>query len=305
MNIINWLEALNRTAPEFPKEKKTDESRFDQSFNFMDTYHYYGITMAWNHEYDNWNDGAKRQYFDSRPDQIDSPTGNYSSSGVAQGTPTGPLLSAIILKNFLKQHPGLSYADDGLFYGNKKFKVQDDPESGIIIKPEKSGWIKWNGVWKKPLKFLGLVYDGKTLKAQTRKGSDLELTQDASYFIQAIDEAETYRKTRKGHSSKELSFESVFKSKYIGWIQSRLYQNTFNLEEFFQNFTYTKALHSWSEQVGEKPGRYKTKLDVFNSSSYASHWLIERCRYEDMPKRKVKLVRQDQPKNQSTVYQIH
>jgi len=47
--------------------------------------------------------------------------------------------------------------------------------ANIEYAEEKSGEIKTAGVWKKVLKFLGLVYDGDKdqLRAETRKGSKL------------------------------------------------------------------------------------------------------------------------------------
>jgi len=84
--------------------------------------------------------------------------------GVAQGSPTGPLLSTQCLTDFLSQRKSLSYADDGFFYSNKDFlvkgesrypgtydprlesyRVVDQPEKGIIFNYTKCGWIKRNG----------------------------------------------------------------------------------------------------------------------------------------------------------------
>jgi len=50
-------------------------------------------------------------------------------------------------------------------------------EWGIQYSPEKSGWVKRDGKWLKPLKFLGLTYDGErdTLTASTREGSTLSI----------------------------------------------------------------------------------------------------------------------------------
>ena len=48
---------------------------------------------------------------------------------------------------------------------------------GIELSPSKCGWVKRNNVWLKPLKFLGLTYDGvaDTLTASTRNGSTLSI----------------------------------------------------------------------------------------------------------------------------------
>jgi hypothetical protein len=56
------------------------------------------------------------------------------------------------------------YGDDGLFAGNE-FVVIMDPDKfgslGIRMHPDKSGWVKRDGKWLKPLKFLGMIYDGE------------------------------------------------------------------------------------------------------------------------------------------------
>lgn len=38
---------------------------------------------------------------------------------------------------------------------------------------EKSGWVKSNYQWLKPLKFLGMQFDGVSFRAATRKGATL------------------------------------------------------------------------------------------------------------------------------------
>lgn len=46
------------------------------------------------------------------------------------------------------------------------------------MSPNKSGWVKYDGKWLKPLKFLGMQYNGETntFSAQTRKGATLAFT---------------------------------------------------------------------------------------------------------------------------------
>jgi hypothetical protein len=65
---------------------------------------------------------------------------------------------------------------------------------GIMFSKEKCGYIKRGGKWLKPLKFLGLVYDGlkDTLSAQTRGGSTLALS-DKEEFLRAYFEQEEHK----------------------------------------------------------------------------------------------------------------
>jgi hypothetical protein len=54
----------------------------------------------------------------------------------------------------------------------------------IKIKEEKSGYVKYEGQWKNPLKFCGLEYNGSTgrIRAATRRGSTMEFD-DISMFL--------------------------------------------------------------------------------------------------------------------------
>jgi len=73
------------------------------------------------------------------------------------------------------------YADDGLLSSPSETsltKFVNDFENllttyGIRISPAKSGWVRQGGKWLKPLKYLGLTYDGDqdSLRASTRNGA--------------------------------------------------------------------------------------------------------------------------------------
>ena len=74
---------------------------------------------------------------------------------------------------------------------NNKIRLKNDPSRGIEIHEGKSGYVKFDGEWKKELKFLGLVYNGKeeTIRADTRKGSKLEIgeeTRDVFALLKAL-----------------------------------------------------------------------------------------------------------------------
>lgn len=136
--------------------------------------------------------------------------------GFPQGSPISPLLCSMILQGTvfaIAENPNLldckitMYADDGLFYGkNLSETILETTESmkqyNLSFAREKSGWIKKDGVWLKPLKYLGLIYDPFAreglgeLRAATRKGATLtfdkykliqELT--AKYLPPVLDEA--------------------------------------------------------------------------------------------------------------------
>lgn len=73
------------------------------------------------------------------------------------------------------------YADDGLVYS----ETDIDPATlrsafgrlGIKLAEAKSHVIKEGGIWRRPIKFLGLTYNGSTntLGSDTRSGTRINL----------------------------------------------------------------------------------------------------------------------------------
>jgi len=182
--------------------------------------------------------------------------------GVPQGAPTSPFLSNISLNDSLLAiwKEIVQYADDGLAYGEKLTqKVIDDMFSsvvfklcGIILSVEKSGWVKREGKWLKPLKFLGLEYDGVTnqLRANTRKGS--KLVYDKASLLEAIEGGlyDTSGSVSGGIPKATQSWEKFAVSKYAGWVLSRLYNGSWNQDEYVQNFSLRYSKGTWvSEYV--------------------------------------------------------
>jgi hypothetical protein len=108
-------------------------------------------------------------------------------------------------------------------------------EMGVEYSPEKCGFVKKDGVWLKPLKFLGLEYDGPSnrLYASTRNGSRLEL-KDKESLIKAFLEREDPYPTR----SSERSWVKFLTSKIAGFMQSRLYAGEWNQKKFTQSFEF-------------------------------------------------------------------
>jgi hypothetical protein len=166
-------------------------------------------------------------------------------------------------------------------------------ESNIHFNLDKSGWIKKQGKWIKPLKFLGLIYDGvcqNTLTSQTRRGNTLLFDKSALLAeVQAREitlvqsplpeksQAKVSKEEPKETGRKWLDF--VYSS-IAGFIQSRLYCGSWNLDEFEQDFELKYVTSSWVDKYGTQE---KTPLTVFNSSSFASYSL---CRILSRPSSK-------------------
>lgn len=291
-NLVDYLIKINEGVPILPKDIKLVEHKVQANallHSMIKKYFPYheGIDVV------RWcmshlNSTAIDNPFRYIKDHVRS-----AVSGVAQGAPTSPLLSILTLKEFLSQQKSLSYADDGIFYGEKKFEIKDQPEKGILLHPTKTMWVKEGGKWKKPLKFLGLEYDGKTLRARTRKGSTLVLGKKIKKIISLLDDLE-----KKGEMTlvpgvnspgkwrlKEKSFEDLFKSKLMGFIQSRLYQGQWNLDNLEQDFELKFNSGSWLSERESK--WWDPELSTFNASTYASKSLANLMRYwkKNLPRR--------------------
>jgi len=215
-------------------------------------------------------------------------------NGVAQGAPTSPILANTIMNEWIKSHNHLqtcvAYADDSVSFSNQPINLSAPEDTGITINPEKSGYVKYAGKWLKPLKFLGLEFDGRIFRAHTRKGSFLPLGDEQKQLIEMFDmiqrdqtfstaeevldylEEKVEKRSHTGSYSDFLqgnSWESYFKSRLIGFIQSRLYQGQWNLENLEQDFELKFIKGSWMDTK-----LLKTDVNIFTASSFACYSLL-------------------------------
>lgn len=169
----------------------------------------------------------------------------------------------------------LMYADDGLIFGDLTgFKVPplgDGMDAYHMISPTgfhplKSGWVKKDGKWLKPLKFLGLELFEDQLRAHTRKGSRLIYNMDE--LVKLWDRGEIETKTS---ASKPNSLQNLANSEIFGLIQARLYSGKWNEESLQQDFRLTFTKGSWVDKYKHSP--LPEKITVFNSSSFAAYSL--------------------------------
>jgi len=207
----------------------------------------------------------------------------YYVKGFPQGAPSSPIASISILNSFLSQQKSVSYADDPIFYGDKEFVIRDRPHVGINLHPDKSGWVKRDGIWIKELKFLGIIYDPvkKSIRAASNPltskiGSTLELTLDhLDKILSSGSERVMQLSIEELEDKYTSSWKKLLRTKIFGLLMSRLQNGSFNLENLEQDFRMEIGNHSWIEKMANKKGllQVRNEFNIFNSSSYACYSL--------------------------------
>jgi len=82
------------------------------------------------------------------------------------------------------------------------------------------------------MKFLGLVYDGEKdlFYADTREGASLIF--DKQDLLVAFNKRESPYKEKDS----QFSWHTFITSKLAGFVQSRMYNDGWNMEDYFQSF---------------------------------------------------------------------
>jgi len=291
--VVQHLEDVNLSIPRLPPEELLDEQLIHKKIEFYDkmqsrfssTSHYQDNTME------------IFSMFSSNQQEV-------LYRGVAQGAPTSPLLSILLLNHFMRQHSQyqcLMYADDGIFFSDHPIKIKDFPELGIILNQDKSGYIKKDGVWIKPIKFLGLEFNGPLLQlhSRTRKGANISPSKMINLYMKCYDYAQEQSDSMRAAEKEaakdicspyisstpdikssmsrdkltEQSWDKLLKSRLNGLLLSRMYQGSFNSIEVSQCFDLTFKPKSYLAYV--KPKINDVNFTVFNSSTFSCHSLCE------------------------------
>lgn len=319
--VRHLVNRLNKSSPKFPDEEKLDESRHKSNLvkMYMNQYEPHTIKLV---NSTRTTDQAKTEFLFQRlllyrpelhskvypnlyakyyprtnpvvPDAKDmiTPSGHwvgllkrdFTEEGTPQGSAMGPLLAAFCLIPFFNQLTSLSYADDGLFFSNQPITLEIMALTGIKLNEEKSGYVKYDGKWLKPFKFLGLQFDGTTLAARTRKGSKLILSHTIAGCLSAIDNLENLSDQWVSPGNRlhiienklnhiQESWRNLMGSKYMGYIMSRLYNNSWDLGHIEQDFTLRFSKDSWTDIYPSKMLIRWEEIKINNISTFASESL--------------------------------
>lgn len=104
------------------------------------------------------------------------------AKGIPQGWSLSPMLCNLVLSIIAAQTKGVFYLDDGILYGDNEDECDPIRFEYLLEKHDlqlnwtKSGWIKRNNEWLKPLKFLGAtLHPDGTWQSSTKKGGSVKL----------------------------------------------------------------------------------------------------------------------------------
>jgi hypothetical protein len=202
-------------------------------------------------------------------------------NGIPQGAAMSPILSSLVSADCLFDHiPGLiMYADDGIIYSDTPIKLgytQKMLNGGVKWNDLKCRVIKENGVWKNELKFLGLLYDPWKDKIKSKTKSGTELTFTKSDLVSAV--AATEKDNKQYVKGLPRNWQDFFQSRILGYIQARLYAGKWDLNNLEQDFSYRYKPGSWAQYCPRKPTPGMLLPNVFNSSSIANGWMLDRLK---------------------------
>jgi len=288
--VSSWLYNININTPEFPSEIKVEEKYFDpepqpknkmeQQYEILARLRSRRTTEGAGDKWDKIVTGLSGLV--KVPPSSGDPLLNLLKRldtfpkktyiGLPQGAPTSPFLSMLVLiKEFLVQQDSISYADDPLFFSDEDFGIKQFREDGIELHDEKSHWVKLDGVWQSELKYLGMKYDPfkDVLSGHTRNGSRLELT------------SELRDKILSQFSPKSpKTWVSLFSTKYIGMLFSRLYIGSWELGKIEQDFSLHYEPRSMTEKILFQVKDWRKHITVFNISSLACQELAKKVRFQ-------------------------
>lgn len=192
---------LNRSIVQLPKDPKEDKlQESDREVAFQADGHSLNPNAPWTSvppEFFGvyWNYGLSLGPSPlANLGRVSAKFAGYSSKvkGVPQGAATSCGLSTINLEGLWRHWKDrlVMYADDGLVFPESSVTEPRvwDIRAGVKVSPSKSKWVKRDGIWLTPLKFLGILYvpegmnpDGSlnpgrpaSIQAKTRSGATLE-----------------------------------------------------------------------------------------------------------------------------------
>lgn len=250
-----WVEKLCNNFPRMPKILKADETRILEAKARME------------------EGQQKKDMLSQMGFRVEPNRGPIIFGNLPQGSPLSPLLTILTMKPFLSQQTSISYADDPIFFSEEDFKVYDQPPNGLVIHEDKSFWVKREGKWLAPLKYLGLIYDAatETLSSKTRF-HQRSLTLDKS-FLEKVARCGSKLTGGDRKTGDIISWSELSKTKIFPFLTSRLYEGQLAPLRGSE-YVFKPVQGSLIDLIPNWTPLY-SKIDVTNSSSIGCFILCE------------------------------
>lgn len=200
------------------------------------------------------------------------------NKGLPQGAAISPVLSLLALVDWKRQLQNeginlLMYADDGILYGDKEFKVF--PPEGFELAPEKSGWLIRGGKWlKESQKFLGIRYHATIdmISGETRNGSRLTFGRSQLNLLDLI--RSILPRSWSSPNRPVTRLDALMRSSTRGHAIARLNGGSWEQKTFPEHWTERLTQGTWWTEFGgtNTELKYRRKT-MITASTKACHWL--------------------------------
>lgn len=205
---------------------------------------------------------------------------NHFAQGVVQGSNLAGFMGLSVLEELkvyeVDNGRYVGYADDGIIFckntedlENWKQKLEGS-ESGVELKPEKSGFVKYDGIWKKDLSFVGANYRGpeRTLYANTHSGKTWKYEWERKdEFLEDLKNYPGLFKTDKSikaYLSCPKTLNADNGRKFLGFLLSKIWSDTpYENFEPLANRSLRIRKNSFADLFCED----RKVLDLYNISS--------------------------------------
>ena len=160
--------------------------------------------------------------------------------GVVQGSNLAAYMGLSVLEYLevysIPDTKYIGYADDGILFMKDPKKVKEleerlnSKETGVELKPEKSGWVKAQGKWLTNLRFVGMELEGesRTVFSRTHSGKHfkMEWERKSEYWETIKRHPELFKWTSSNKRDRWPTVLNIDSGRqYLGYLFSKLWSD--------------------------------------------------------------------------------